>query len=93
LKPEWWGSPLVQEEKYQEKPVEREYEIIIIIIIIIATIISIVIDAVDALVERFENHRKKLFVKLLPSGTKFLQMLSEARGNNHGLQCLWRRDV
>jgi hypothetical protein len=29
LKPEWWGSPLVQEEKYQEKPVEREYEIII----------------------------------------------------------------
>jgi hypothetical protein len=30
LKPEWWGSPLVQEEKYQEKPVERE-EITIII--------------------------------------------------------------
>jgi hypothetical protein len=24
LKPEWWGSPLVQEEKYQEKPVQRE---------------------------------------------------------------------
>jgi hypothetical protein len=24
LMPEWWGSPLVQEEKYQEKPVERE---------------------------------------------------------------------
>jgi hypothetical protein len=24
LKPEWWGSPLVQEEKYQEIPVERE---------------------------------------------------------------------
>jgi hypothetical protein len=23
-KPEWWGSPLVQEEKYQEKPVKRE---------------------------------------------------------------------
>jgi hypothetical protein len=23
LKPEWWGSPLVQEEKYQEKTVER----------------------------------------------------------------------
>jgi hypothetical protein len=22
LKPEWWGSPLVQEEKYQEKPVK-----------------------------------------------------------------------
>jgi hypothetical protein len=35
LKPEWWGSPLVQEEKYQEKPVKRE-EIIIIIIIILA---------------------------------------------------------
>jgi hypothetical protein len=34
LKPEWWGSPLVQEEKYQEKPVKREEEIIIIIIII-----------------------------------------------------------
>jgi hypothetical protein len=33
LKPEWWFSPLVQEEKYQEKPVKRE-EIIIIIIII-----------------------------------------------------------
>jgi hypothetical protein len=32
LKPDWWGSPLVQEEKYQEKPVKRE-EIIIIIII------------------------------------------------------------
>jgi hypothetical protein len=30
LKPEWWGSPLVQEEKYQEKPVKREEEIIII---------------------------------------------------------------
>jgi hypothetical protein len=24
LKPEWWGSALVQEEKYQEKPVKRE---------------------------------------------------------------------
>jgi hypothetical protein len=26
LKPEWWGSPLVQDEKYQEKkkPVTRE---------------------------------------------------------------------
>jgi hypothetical protein len=23
LKPEWWGSPLVQEEKYKEKPVKR----------------------------------------------------------------------
>jgi hypothetical protein len=30
LKPEWWGSPLVQEEKYQEIPVKREEEIIII---------------------------------------------------------------
>jgi hypothetical protein len=27
LNPEWWGSPLVQEEKYQEKPVKREEEI------------------------------------------------------------------
>jgi hypothetical protein len=27
LKPERWGSPLVQEEKYQEKPVKREEEI------------------------------------------------------------------
>jgi hypothetical protein len=34
LKPEWWGSPLVQEEKFQEKPVKREEEEIIIIIII-----------------------------------------------------------
>jgi hypothetical protein len=33
LKPEWWGSPLVQEGKYQEKPVKREEEIIMIIII------------------------------------------------------------
>jgi hypothetical protein len=24
LKPDWWDSPLVQEEKYQEKPVKRE---------------------------------------------------------------------
>jgi hypothetical protein len=34
LKPEWWGSPLVQEEKYQEKPVKREDETTIIIVII-----------------------------------------------------------
>jgi hypothetical protein len=27
---EWWGSPLVQEEKYQEIPMKREEEIIII---------------------------------------------------------------
>jgi hypothetical protein len=26
LKPEWWGSPLVQEENYKEKPVKREEE-------------------------------------------------------------------
>jgi hypothetical protein len=30
LKPEWWGSLLVQEEKYQEIPVKREEEEIII---------------------------------------------------------------
>jgi hypothetical protein len=29
LKPEWWSLPLLQEEKYQEKPVKREEEIII----------------------------------------------------------------
>jgi hypothetical protein len=23
MKPEWWGSPLVQEEKYQEKTCEK----------------------------------------------------------------------
>jgi hypothetical protein len=34
LKAEWWGSPLVQEEKYQEKSVKREETIGIIIIII-----------------------------------------------------------
>jgi hypothetical protein len=34
LKPEWWGSPLVQEEKYQEKPVKEEEEEIIIVIVI-----------------------------------------------------------
>jgi hypothetical protein len=32
LKPEWWGSPLVQEEKYQEKPVKIEEVVIVIII-------------------------------------------------------------
>jgi hypothetical protein len=35
LKSEWRGSPLVQEEKYQEIPVKREEEEEIIIIIII----------------------------------------------------------
>jgi hypothetical protein len=30
LKPEWWGSPLVQEEKYRGKLVKREVMIIII---------------------------------------------------------------
>jgi hypothetical protein len=30
LKPEWWGSPLVQKEKYKEKPVKREEKEIII---------------------------------------------------------------
>jgi hypothetical protein len=29
LNPEWWGSPLVQEEKYQEKPVKGKEEVII----------------------------------------------------------------
>jgi hypothetical protein len=24
FKPEWWGSPLIQGEKYQENPVKRE---------------------------------------------------------------------
>jgi hypothetical protein len=38
LKPEWWCSPLVQEEKYQEKPVKREEEEIIIIPIAICTV-------------------------------------------------------
>jgi hypothetical protein len=32
LKPEWRVSPLFQEEKYQEKPVKREEEEIIMII-------------------------------------------------------------
>jgi hypothetical protein len=32
LKPEWWGSPLVQEENYQGKTVKREEEEEIIII-------------------------------------------------------------
>jgi hypothetical protein len=39
LKPEWWGSLLVQEEKYQGKPLKIEEEEIIIIIIIIIYII------------------------------------------------------
>jgi hypothetical protein len=43
LKPEWWGSPLVQEENYQEKPVKREWELLIIIIFIIIICICCVI--------------------------------------------------
>jgi hypothetical protein len=35
LKPECWGSPLVQEAKHREKPLKREEEEIIIIITII----------------------------------------------------------
>jgi hypothetical protein len=31
LKHEWWGSPLVQEEKYQAKSVKTEEVVIIII--------------------------------------------------------------
>jgi hypothetical protein len=31
LKPEWWGSPLVQEEKNKEEPIERKAEETIII--------------------------------------------------------------
>jgi hypothetical protein len=27
VKPEWWGSPLFQEENYQENPVKRGEEI------------------------------------------------------------------
>jgi hypothetical protein len=41
LKPEWWGSPLVLEEKYQEKAVKIEEMIIIIITITIIIIIII----------------------------------------------------
>jgi hypothetical protein len=29
LKPEWWGSPLIQEEKYREKTCEKRIIIII----------------------------------------------------------------
>jgi hypothetical protein len=44
LKPEWWVSPLVEEEKYQEKPVKREELIIqfISIMIIIIIIIGVI---------------------------------------------------
>jgi hypothetical protein len=35
LKPEWWGSPLAQEEKYQGRKKTYDKEMIIIIIIII----------------------------------------------------------
>jgi hypothetical protein len=40
LKPEWWGSPLVQEENYQEKPVKREIikKIIIIWLLIVLSL-------------------------------------------------------
>jgi hypothetical protein len=33
LKPEWWGSPLALEEKYQGRKKTRDNKIIIIIII------------------------------------------------------------
>jgi len=35
LKPERWGSPLVQEKYQEEKPVTRDIHIIIIIIIVV----------------------------------------------------------
>jgi hypothetical protein len=38
LKPEWWGSPLAQEEKYQGRNKTWEMIIIIITIIIISVI-------------------------------------------------------
>jgi hypothetical protein len=40
LKPDWWGSPRVQEEKYQEKPVKGK-EIIIITTTTTATVMFI----------------------------------------------------
>jgi len=33
LKPEWWGSPLVQEKYQEEMPVTGDMHIIIVIII------------------------------------------------------------
>jgi truncated hemoglobin YjbI len=45
LKPEWWGSPLVQEEKYQEKPVKREEEIMMIMMMMMMIIIIIIINS------------------------------------------------
>jgi hypothetical protein len=40
LKPERWGSPLVQEEKYQdEKSCERDNEIIIVMMMMMTIII------------------------------------------------------
>jgi hypothetical protein len=40
LKPEWWGSPLVQKEKYQEKSVKREEEIITSLFSLLITYLS-----------------------------------------------------
>ena len=42
MKPEWWGSPLVQEKYQEEKACDKRhpYSIIMIIIIIIIIIIS-----------------------------------------------------
>jgi hypothetical protein len=42
LKPEWWGSPLVQEEKYQEKPVNREAEIVVAVTVVVVIVVIIV---------------------------------------------------
>jgi hypothetical protein len=43
LKPEWWGSPLVQEEKYQEKPVKTKVVVVVVAIVIVIVVVVVII--------------------------------------------------
>jgi hypothetical protein len=62
LKPEWWGSPLAQEEKYQGKENpwwvhnNNNNNIIIIIIIIMIGTGTIIIYAWTQLISNLQNH-------------------------------------
>jgi hypothetical protein len=39
LKPEWWVSQLVQEEKYQEKPVKRGKDTRVVVVVVVVNYI------------------------------------------------------
>jgi hypothetical protein len=76
LKPEWWGSPLVQEVKYKENPLKRE--IIVIIIIIEGTYIAETLNLVecvenkeDSLIQIVRTHQHNTNSALLQTANKF----------------------